>query len=169
MDYSLSDSDMRKWLPYANIMTYTQLAEAFAAGLSIYDLMGPGKTLVLLYLTKANHGHWTCVFERHNGGIECFDSFGFIPDDQLTFVPKDFKKESMQNHTYLLRMLAATGRPIHYNKDPLQAMSHKINTCGRHVICRIALRKMHIDDYVEIFKGSTPDEVVTLTTIKSLW
>jgi hypothetical protein len=164
MEYSLSDSDMKAMLPYANIMTYTQLASAFADGYSIYDLMGPGKTLVLLYLTKTNHGHWTCVFERHNGSIECFDSFGFVPDDQLTFVPKHFKKESQQNHTYLLRMLAATGVPIHYNKDQLQTMSPHVNTCGRHVICRIAMRKLLIDDYVKMFHNTNPDEIVVLAT-----
>ena len=117
MDYSFSDRDMRRWLPHANILTYTELAVRYAAGCNLYDMLGPGKTLVLLYLSKERHGHWTCVFERANGDIETFDSFGYIPDDELRIIPRRFQAQSKQNHTYLLRLLLQTGKPIRYNSD----------------------------------------------------
>lgn len=167
MDYSLSNSDISRFMPRARIIDYTTLANEYAAGLSLFDIMGPNKTLVLLYLTKVRHGHWTCVFERNNGDIECFDSFGFIPDDELGFIPKTFQAESNQNHTYLLRLLLSSNRLIHYNKDSIQISSPLVNTCGRHVIVRIAFRSMLIDNYIKMIKSSTitPDEIVTIATL----
>ena len=166
MDYSLSNSDIQMWLPHANILTYPQLVQYYNNGFKIFDLLGKSKTLVLLYLTKANSGHWTTVFERPNGDIECFDSLGYCPDDELNFVPHEFQHESNQNHTYLLAMLAKANRRIYYNKDALQHTHPDISTCGRWVICRIALRDMPIDEFVKMMRSSelAPDEIVTLAT-----
>ena len=166
MDYSLSNSDIQMWLPHANILTYPQIATAYKRGISIFDLMGPAKTLVLLYLTKANSGHWTCVFERTNGDIECFDSLGYCPDDELNFVPHEFQHESNQNHTFLLALLAKANRRIIYNDVALQETSPDICTCGRWVVCRIALRDMPIEKFVSLMRSCDmpSDEIVTLAT-----
>ena len=65
-------------ITYDNIHLYKDLDE----------LLGDSKACILLYLTKENYGHWCCVYENDDGHIIFFDSYGFIPDDQLNFISK---------------------------------------------------------------------------------
>ena len=57
---SLSGEDILKALEYeCNLVQYKDL-ENFN---SIEELLGPYKKCVLLYHTKLNYGHWTCLYE----------------------------------------------------------------------------------------------------------
>lgn len=159
MDQSLSDTDMRYYLPKANIMTYPQMATLARDGHTINEMLGSDGVLILLYEIAHRRGHWTAVIQRDPTTIECFDSYGYIPDDELSFVPHHYKKESLQNHTYLLHLLEKSGCRIEYNGAELQKPAPGISTCGRHCIARVAFRAVPIEKYVKMM-GKHCDSVV---------
>lgn len=132
---------------------------------SIEELLGPTKKCVILYHTKRNYGHWTCLYE-YNNTIFFFDSYGFIPDDELTFLHKDLKTELNSNHRYLTQLLYNSNKPIEYNEYQLQERNKNVNTCGRWVILRLKYPSISVDDFYNIFKQSsryiTNDELISL-------
>ncbi|MDO8931584.1 MAG: hypothetical protein Q7U97_04255 [Rhodocyclaceae bacterium] len=158
MDYPLSDQEMRYYLPHAAVMTYPQMAAAAHEGHTLDSLMGTDGVLILLYEIERRRGHWTAVFRR-DAALECFDSYGYVPDDELSFVPSHYKKQSMQDHTWLLRLLKKSGCRVEYNGAELQKPSSGVSTCGRHCIARIAFRAMPIEAYVKMM-GPHCDETV---------
>lgn len=148
MDKSLSGEEVLKICHgKANILKYSDLKKIRR----IQDCFRFG-ACILLYEYKPNYGHWCCIFENQNG-IEFFDPYGYIPDDELEFVPSFIKIP------YLTKLLYQSNRNIEYNADRLQEDKEGINTCGRHVGMRLLLRMVPIDDYVKIF-GSPCDEII---------
>lgn len=132
---------------------------------NIFDAMGKHKALVLLYLSKNNYGHFTCVFCRDKNIIEMFDSFGFdMPDDEFEYIPYEERLKNNELFPYLTKLLYESGKQIEVNEDQLQ--DFKAKTCGRHVACRLRLRNMKIEDYVKLMNSTdlTPDELVIYLT-----
>ena len=131
---------------------------------SIEDLLGKYKKCVILYHTKKDYGHWTCLYE-YNGTIFFFDSYGFIPDDELKFLHKDLKAELNSNHRYLTELLYNSNKPVEYNEYQLQDRKKNVNTCGRWVILRLKYPKISVNDFYDIFKQSSQyinnDELIT--------
>jgi hypothetical protein len=131
---------------------------------SIEDLLGKYKKCVILYHTKKDYGHWTCLYE-YNGTIFFFDSYGFIPDDELKFLHKDLKAELNSNHRYLTELLYNSNKPVEYNEYQLQDRKKNVNTCGRWVILRLKYPKISVNDFYDIFKESSKyinnDELIT--------
>lgn len=119
--------------------------------------------MVLLYDVCPEYGHWTCLFKRQNENdpenfaIEFFDPCAQIPDDHN-------KNLGMHPDSRLLRLLEKSGRDIHYNNKRLQKVGLGINTCGRHVITRLNLSEIPIEEYVELFNGLNGDEIVVALT-----
>lgn len=147
----------------ANIMNYRE----FQKYDDIYDAMGPHKALILLYETKRNFGHWTLVFEDNNGNIQHFDSYGYQPDKEQGFVPKEYKKNHYNKIPHLVRLLYESGQPIHYSQYKLQSPKKEISTCGRWVALRLLLRNLDEDKFKKIMttpKGINPDYLVTMIT-----
>ena len=67
-------------------------------------------------------------------------------------------------------MEASNRYNIEFNDYKLQKKSSDIATCGRHVISRIILKNLDIDEYHEFlssFKsyGLKPDDVVTIISL----
>lgn len=141
----LSGSEVQAWLPGARMFTFKELRQLH----SLDELLGPAKTAIILYEVRPNNGHWCAVFQRPNGVIECFDSLGFAPDAELGFIPKEFAKESQQDHTHLLKLLAGSRNRIEYNEDALQRDQRGISTCGRWAVYRVA----HRDKSIKQFQG----------------
>ena len=84
LEKSLSGQDIGNLLNNeCNIVPYNEIKNYN----NIFDLMGPYRKCAILYLTSANYGHWTCIYE-HNNIIYFFDSYGCIPDGQFNFIPK---------------------------------------------------------------------------------
>jgi hypothetical protein len=147
MDFSLSINDISKLLDgKVNMITYKEVS----GYKTLDDLLGKYKRCVILYLTSKNYGHFTCIFE-HKGKISFFDSYGFIPDDELKFIPNDLKKELRSNHRYLTELLYKSDKPVDYSQYQLQSKSPKITTCGRHVVSRLRHMDVNTDDYANIF------------------
>jgi hypothetical protein len=132
---------------------------------SIEDLLGKYKKCVILYHTKRDYGHWTCLYE-YNGTIFFFDSYGFIPDDELKFLHKDLKAELNSNHRYLTQLLYNSNKPVEYNQYQLQERKKDVNTCGRYVCLRLKYPAISVDDFYDTFKQSSRyisnDELICL-------
>lgn len=161
---SLSDKEMLQLVDNkANLLTYPELTEYN----DIYEAMGPNKALILLFMTRNNYGHWVCLFERDNGDIEFFDSYAYIPDEELEFVPQNFREVSGQDYPHLTALLYQSGARIIYNDERLQKQVKDVATCGRHVTCRLIFRKLTLQQYLDLFKhtnGLSPDDIVTFLT-----
>lgn len=160
----LSGNDMMKALNYkCNLLTYTELTKYN----NIFDAMGEYKVLILLYLSKKNYGHWTTVFERDNGNIEFFDSYGYLMDDELKLIKNlNFKTLSSQNKPYLTYLLYKSKRSIEYNNYQFQEKNKRIATCGRHVLIRLKFKYLTIDEYINYIKdiNINPDIIVSFLT-----
>ena len=70
-----------KWITNgaANILAYHELAPFT----NISQMFNGKPCCILLYETKENFGHWTCLIDRGQS-FEFFDSYGFAPDAELT-------------------------------------------------------------------------------------
>src|SRR6185437_3614673 len=151
MDIALSNTDISKALnnktkiiQYKDLLNYKD----------IDDLLYPHNKAVILYNTKENYGHWTCIIKR-NDSIEMFDSYGYKPDDQQKYITEKVKSENNMDFPYLTYLLYKSKNKykIHYNNYKLQSEKDGINTCGRWVILRIHLKEMNIDEFSKLIKN----------------
>ena len=156
MDDPLSSADMQRWLPGTLVMVYSDLAQFK----TMDDALGARKQMVFLYLTSKMYGHWVCVFRRGQT-ISVFDSLGYVPDDELSFIPAHFRRVSNQERPHLSYLLESSPYRIEYNNWALQKDSPRIATCGRHCIVRLAFKNMGADAYARMLLGSgNPDQFV---------
>lgn len=162
LEYSLSGEDIGNLLnKQCNIVPYNEIKNFN----NIFDLMGPYRKCAILYLTSANYGHWTCIYE-HNNTIYFFDSYGCIPDGQFKFIPNKLNKELGQDFSYLVNLMYNSKLPVEYNEYKLQKFKKGINTCGRWCAVRMQYPEVSINDFNKIFKNKSlsPDELVCLLT-----
>jgi hypothetical protein len=162
-------------IPYSNDDIYNKLNKRVKiitySDLSNYnnldDAMGKYEALVILIEIRKRFGHWICLFKRNNI-IEVFDSYGFIPDDQLEFVDKQFRKNNNMYYPQLSKLLLNSNYDIEYNHYQLQKMSDDINTCGRWVVQRLLLKHLSLEEFYKLFKSDntiTSDELITYISL----
>jgi hypothetical protein len=141
---------------------------------NINDLLEPYKNFILLFMSKPNYGHWTCVL-KHSNKIEYFDPYGGqsnYPDTILDKIDNNIKKETNQNYPYLTKLLYNSNYPIEYNNYRFQEMGNSIKTCGRHCIVRILLKDLELEEYYNFMHNLSKsykmnyDEIVTIITMK---
>lgn len=154
MEYALSSDDIFSLTGgKTNILTNRELANVRR----IEDILKHG-ACVVLYETKERSGHWCCVFSRGPKEIQWFDSYGLMPDSELTFIDRDFRKKSNQVSTHLTRLLLEwmkrTGGDVRYSQYRLQKLSPKDNTCGRFVVLRLLLRDLDEDEFADVVPDS---------------
>ena len=146
MDYSLSGDDILNYMNgRTNLIQYKDIINFE----NIDDLLGIYNKCVILYHTKENYGHWTCLYRVKNT-IFFFDSYGFVPDDELKFLHKDLKEDLNSNFRYLTKLLYESNNRIEYNEYQLQKKSPNINTCGRWVLLRLKYPKISINNFHDI-------------------
>jgi len=139
-----------KWITNgaANILAYHELAPFT----NISQMFNGKPCCILLYETKENFGHWTCLIDRGQS-FEFFDSYGFAPDAELNFATYD--------HTpYLTNLLKASGKPVTHNTVDLQKWASDVNTCGRWASTRCAMRNYNNEQFAQLFTdnaGYNPD------------
>jgi len=149
--------ELQQWIPNATIINYSELKN--------YNIL-PKLPIILLYEIKKGFGHWVTIL-RTPEGIEHFDSYGFVPDDELSFVPEYFKYESNQNYKYLLNLLYESGEQINYNPYPLQKGDNTA-TCGRWAVLRNLFNYLTTDQFAKMINKTskqlniTSDELVSL-------
>lgn len=142
MDKALSAQDIIKALNNkTNVIIYSEIHKFR----TLSQLLGPHKSCVILYERRKNFGHWTCVFEQSLNCVSFFDSLGIFIDEELNFCKSYYKTVQ----PYLSKLLRESRyKNIEYNEYILQKTAPKINTCGRHVICRLRCKTMPIYDYI---------------------
>jgi len=96
------------------------------------------KPLLILYEQEPNIGHWTILFDTidiyGNQLTELFDSYGLLPDDQLSYTfYKEIKKNILLNEN------------LGYNQYPLQSKNSSV--CGYHCFLRYFFRNVCVEDY----------------------
>ncbi len=163
MAKSLSSKDISDFFDgKVNIITYKELINYD----NIDDVLGQYNMCVLLFLSKPNFGHWTCVFRTIDDGIEFFDSYSFKPDSELSLINMDFRKQSNQQYPYLTYLLYKSKKPIEYNHHKFQKISNsvKYNTCGRWVIIRLLFKDIKLEKFIKLFNIPNADEFITEMT-----
>lgn len=164
---SLSNNDIQFLLGYdCPIYRYTDLENIG----SIDNLLYPNDECVILFEDKPGRGHWTCLCRSYdmndNEVINFFDSYNFEPDAEKEFIPEDFLEMNDMVRNILTEMLYDYPLKIEYNEKSLQKMKPGINTCGRHVCCRLWTRDQPLDLYQKFMtsgKMSADDKVTKLT------
>lgn len=166
---SFSDADMLKLCENkTKIITYSDLAKYN----TIEDVLAPHNSVIILYLTKENYGHWVALFVDPNDEkgktLEFFDSYAIPIDGELSLVPENFRNVSNQDFphlTYLINM-SNNFTTILYNKEKLQKFKKNINTCGRWAGMRIAMKDVPLLEFQKLFINQKfpPDWYVTAFT-----
>lgn len=164
-DFPLSTSQVRKVagipvpvMSYQDITKYKNIDQL---------LSNPYKSVVILYEYEPNVGHWTCIFMNHEG-YNFFDSYGYAPDDEFSFIPKKIREQLGEGRRHLSELLINSNPhvDIHYNDYILQGKDS--NTCGRYVGYRLRNKKKSIEEFVTAFENSPlkPDELIIKLTSK---
>lgn len=154
MDYALSLDDIFSLTSgRTNILTNRSLA-----GVKRIEQILKYGACVVLYETKTNSGHWCCVFTRGPKEMQWFDSYGLMPDSELQFIDRNFRRQSNQVSTHLTRLLLEwkqrTGGEVRYSQYRLQKLSPRDNTCGRFVVLRLLMRDLDEDEFADVVPDS---------------
>jgi hypothetical protein len=161
---TLSDSDIKSLLKgKCNVIKYGDLWNYD----TIEEAMGSNGCLVILYETSKNFGHWCCVFfSKDSKGkkiISFQDSYGYIPDQEFSFINPQIRAMTGQNFPYLTYLLFKTPYQIEYNEYQLQSKKNDISTCGRWAVARILLSYLTVDQFKMLFtprSGMSSDQLV---------
>ncbi len=137
---------------------------------SLDEILDPYEACIILYQTKKDFCHWCCITKRNNNLIEFFDPYGTFVDDQLKFIPENFRKQSKQDYPHLTWLLYNSPYQISYNEIRFQKLNQSIQTCGRWCVFRIICKDMDLYDFQKMIKqltkklNLTNDELITLVT-----
>lgn len=173
----LGDDDIKKFLPNANIIKYSELKNYN----SITDLLPNNKSYaIILYENQPNSGHWTAIMRYKIDGedvIEFFDSLADNgePDSELKWINKKQNKLLGQGKKILTEMLNNCNMPVIFNKLKFQSEGNEkdgnnINTCGKHCVFRIVNlldKDMNLIDYIKFMEGVKKDSENTYDEIVS--
>lgn len=168
-DYSLSTADMKRGVPDAKFVIYSDVHKYK----SIDDLIGKtGKCYILYLIQNEHYGHWVCLFKRGNK-LFYSNSYGIQPDDDMLFVKNpNLKVKVNEDEPYLFMLIAKSKYQCDYNPYPIQ--NDKAKTCGRHCIFRLWNTHLDSDKYYKLLKdlskktGLEYDEIVTYYTSKAI-
>lgn len=155
----MSGKQVQKYIP--NVLKYSELETM--SNSEIADII----PFVCLYEIEEDYGHW-CLLTNTAEGVEFFDSYSFLPDQQRDFIDKNFKMISGQSRPRILEFLndLSLSVPINYMDQQLQGAN--TNTCGRWCCLRHMMRHLSVDDFLaEILHmckilGTFPDMLTTL-------
>lgn len=145
----------------ANLLTYKELQKYK----SLDEALGPYEAIVLLYETKDHFGHWVCVFKFDEDTVEHFDSYGLKPDDELKFIPENYRKVNYVDYPHLTALLYFSDYNVVFNEKKLQKHLKDVNTCGRWVTTRLNYRMIPQEEFADFFlEYKNPDELITYLT-----
>lgn len=161
MDKSLSNDEIKDFFDgNVNVITYEDLPKYR----TIDELLSPYDMTVLLFLTRPNYGHWTCLFRTPDNEISFFDSYGYKPDSELKHIDKRVRQQTNQDYAYLSKLLYESPYPIEYNEHKFQRKEKGVNTCGRWVIMRLLFRDFDLEAFEHLFKKPGADEIISQLT-----
>lgn len=166
MTNDLSGDEMNSLLHgIADVKTFDVLTNATPS-----TLFAEHNRIALLFpVGSVRQGHWIAVWlDQAARTVHHFDPYGLTPEAEETYshVP--------EGHQRLLEKFALTcnqaGLQFVSNPTRYQVMTTGVNTCGRHVICRLRLAYLSHDQYAALMlhQKYTPDELVTTLTLLAL-
>ena len=96
--------------------------------------------------------------KTNRGSIEHFDSYGFVPDDELDLIDTNFRKINNEYHPHLSYLFYKSGKPIEYNDFRFQKWDKNIATCGFHCMNRLINSDLTIEQYIKQMKRLSKQE-----------
>jgi len=146
--HPLSNEDITRIVPNCRFVPYEQLHQYTTLD---QLLPTPNSKVVILY-QLAKVGHWICLFYNHQGcQLQCFDSLGYKPDDELKDVDPQFLHSKHQDRPYLTYLLAQSRVPVNYS--PYKLQKHHTSTCGMWAVCRMLYDQLGCDEFASCFRG----------------
>lgn len=153
IDYPLKGSDINKILKgNTNIIEYNTLYN-----INSLDEIFKNDSCVILYRSSPSLAHWCCIF-KNKEGLNFFDPYGTIIDNEIEEIKKinpSYINEYYNNGEKKLIELILKDRYEHiiYNEYKMQQLKSNINTCGRHVCCRLLYKNLSLEEYInELYK-----------------
>lgn len=145
------------------IITYKDLKDYK----DIDDVLQPYNAVILLYETKPNYGHWVALHKVDSKTIEFFDSYGLKPDEHLKLVPPKYRHELGEDYPILTEMITNAGYDLLFNDVKLQKIKDDMSTCGRWAGIRLSCKRLHLKDFVNLFRNQKmqPDWYITVMTM----
>ena len=131
---------------------------------NIDDVLKPFNSVILAYESLDRQGgHWVLLMKNMVGNqyvVEFFDSYGFYPDDEE-------KLKIYNTQPYLTNLLKTCPYEFVYNDHRLQKKLEDVNTCGRHVACRLRFRDYSLNEYISMMTKNKydADYMVTILTL----
>lgn len=124
---------------------------------------------------NSRYGHWVgMILKPKEEMIYYMDSYGIYPDDELEFIPDDYREETGQSRRdigmFLYRAINDFGYRVRYNDIKLQAKGNNVGTCGRYVGLFLYYGEppeefaAMIKEQVRKMRVKTPDDVVVKLT-----
>lgn len=145
----LSGSDILEYLPHINIIRYLDLFQYK----SIEDAIGEQGLIILYPVDNNNSGHWCCMFNNPTDGkLYFFDSYGFIPDDQLSFKGNGYFYDDKAWFRYLTKLLYNSPKQIEYNQYQFQSSNPNVTTCGYWCIARLMMYRLTTEQFRYVFR-----------------
>lgn len=156
----------------ATIVSYPDIAKYR----TLEELLYPHDAVVILYLQKPDYGHWTLLMRQTapdgSSFLEWFDPYAWKLDSELDKIDPAFRRASNQDRPWLSMLIAqsqyAAPGGLFYNKVRLQKMARGINTCGRWVALRCALRSWPLPYFLRMFGGKDSDFLATCMTSSTI-
>ena len=138
---------------------------------NILKVIGPTNRAILLFPTEAGsvNGHYLClIYYKDIKTLLHFDSYGLDVQAELKYSTS----RHVQRNTlgYLYNKLRGYGYKVLFNTYKYQQMVNGINTCGRHVACRLRFHYLNEIQYAKLMlnQSNTPDYIVTIITLLKL-
>ena len=139
--------------PGVDVYAYPQLQ-----GKTRHELFKDKRGIVVLIPKKGSkQGHYIAMLPRPRG-MEYFSSLGNSFEQELAMLG--------QKETHIHRIV---GKNYIYNRTKLQSGDYSIKTCAQFVYARLALYKMKLRDFVQLFHKhvqlESPDEIGALMCV----
>jgi len=151
----------------ANIIMYDDLT----IDDNILNVIGSTNRAILLFPTESGspNGHYLClIYYKDIRTLLHFDSYGLDVQEELKYsTSKHVQRNTL---AYLYNKLRANNVKVIFNTYKYQQMINGMNTCGRHVACRLRFHYLNEIQYARLLlhQSNTPDYLVTIITLLKL-
>ena len=156
----LSNEDLSKYFDgKVNIVMYNDLNNT-----TIEKMLSPYDRYIMLYqFPGQNVGHWVCGF-RKSDGLHVFDPYGLKPDQPFDIEGID----NPQTYSSMLDQYQASGTKVIVDSHKYQHFKRGIDTCGRHVFCRVKLSQFSDNDYEKVMLTNMINDADKRSTLMTL-
>jgi hypothetical protein len=152
--YDLSGADlMRITDNKTKIIQYNELNNIQ----SLEEILEPFGSVIILYTTKKNFGHWVALFRKGNNthDLEFFDPYGLAVDEELKLTNEiHLRQHEGLTTPHLTALIKKGGYKVSSNKTQLQKFLKDTETCGRWVGLRIRFRDLSLKKFTHLLTNN---------------